>query len=76
LLLGYAFRELNLFRVSIAIPEYNQVALRLFEKAAFKVEARRREAIHRKGRRWDVLHYGLLREEWEQSEWRTIWAQI
>lgn len=76
LLLGYAFRELNLYRVSIAIPEYNQVALRLFEKAAFKVEARRREAIHRKGRRWDVLHLGLLREEWEHSEWRTMWTQI
>ena len=69
LLLRYAFRELNLFRVSANIPAYNQPALRLFDKAAFKQEARRREAFHQAGKRWDAFHLGLLREEWEQEEW-------
>jgi RimJ/RimL family protein N-acetyltransferase len=65
LLLRYTFGELNLYRLGAVIPEYNQVALRLFEKSGFKVEARQREALHRAGSRWDIIRMGLLREEWE-----------
>lgn len=65
LLMHFAFAELNLFRLSAMVPEYNQVALRLFQKAGFVEEARRRGAIHRYGRRWDLIYLGLLREEWQ-----------
>lgn len=65
LLLDYAFSELNLFRLSAVIPEYNLGAQRLFQKAGFIEEVRRRQALNRDGRRWDLLMYGLLREEWE-----------
>jgi len=27
---------------------------------------RRRQSIHRDGRRWDGLHLGLLRDEWQE----------
>lgn len=64
LLIGYAFDELNLFRLSAWVPEYNLPAQRFFEKAGFILEVRRREALHRNNRRWDMLHYGLLKEEW------------
>ncbi len=67
LLLRYAFRELNLFRIGATVPAYNLAALRLFENAAFKKEACLREVYHRAGKRWDELHLGLLREEWEQA---------
>lgn len=66
MVLRHAFSELNLFRLSAVIPEYNQVALRLFEKAGFVVEAHRRQALHRDGRRWDLIHMGLLSDEWEE----------
>ena len=65
LLLQYAFNELNLYRLTATIPEYNPGARRLFEKAGFIEEVRRREALNRDGRRWDLLLFGLLREEWE-----------
>lgn len=65
LLLQYAFSELNLYRLTAIIPEYNPGARRLFEKAGFLEEVRRRQALNRDGRRWDLLLYGLLREEWE-----------
>jgi RimJ/RimL family protein N-acetyltransferase len=65
LLLNYAFNELNLYRLSAIIPEYNAGALRLFEKAGFLLEVRRRQALNRDGRRWDLLMHGLLREDWE-----------
>jgi len=66
LMLDYVFNELNLFRLSAVIPAYNQVALHLFERAGFVEEARLRQALHRYGRRWDLLHTGILRTEWEE----------
>ncbi len=68
LLLRFAFTELNLFRVSAMVPEYNQVALQLFQKAGFVEEARRHKAIHRYGQRWDLIHLGLLRQEWQAKQ--------
>jgi RimJ/RimL family protein N-acetyltransferase len=65
LLLRYAFAEINLFRLSALIPEYNAGALRLFQKAGFIEEVRRRQALNRDGRFWDLIHVGLLREEWQ-----------
>lgn len=68
LLLRYAFEELNLYRLTAAVPEYNQPALRLFEKAGFRVEVCQRQLLHRDGRRWDMLGLGLLRRDWEQGK--------
>lgn len=64
LILRFAFTELNLFRVSAALAEYNTGALRLFQKFGFIEETRRREALYRDDRRWDLMCYGLLRAEW------------
>lgn len=62
--LRYAFDELNLYRLTVMTMEYNTGAIRWLERAGFKPEVRRRQALNRDGRRWDVLSYGLLREEW------------
>lgn len=60
LVLRFVFQELNLFRLSAVVPEYNLPALHLFEKAGFVKEVTRREALNRFGRRWDQYHLGLL----------------
>jgi len=65
MLLRFAFSELNLFRLMAVIPEYNQAARHLFEHAGFHEEVRRREALQRDGRRWDMFHFGILSAEWE-----------
>lgn len=65
LMLDFAFNELNMFRLSAVIPAYNQVAQHMFARAGFVEEARLRQALHRYGRRWDLLHMGILRAEWE-----------
>lgn len=67
LLMYYAFSELNLFRLSALVPEYNLAGRSLFEKAGFVEEVRRRAVINRDGRRWDLIHLGILRAEWEAS---------
>ena len=64
LLLRFAFAELNLFRVTIVIPEYCQAALALVNKFGFVEEVRRRKAILRDDRIWDLIIFGLLRSEW------------
>jgi RimJ/RimL family protein N-acetyltransferase len=68
MLLRFAFDELNLFRLTALIPEYNQAARHLFERAGFSQEVRRRQALQRDGRRWDMLHMGILRQEWERQQ--------
>lgn len=65
MMLRYAFMEMNLFRLGALIPEYNTPALDLFQKAGFVIEVRRREALNRYGRRWDMLHLGLLQDDWK-----------
>jgi RimJ/RimL family protein N-acetyltransferase len=67
LLLRFAFAELNLFRVSALVPEYNPGALRLFHKFGFMEEVRRRRALNRDGALWDLMAFGLLRSEWEDQ---------
>jgi len=65
ILLRYAFTELNLQRVSLTVFEYNQRAIRSYEKCGFKPEGRSHEAFHREGRRWDIIHMGILSDEWQ-----------
>ncbi len=65
LLLRFAFRELNLYRLTALVADYNEPAKRLFAQAGFVEEVRRREALHRDGRRWDQLFLGMLRQDWE-----------
>ena len=65
MLLRFCFHELNLHHIEVQLPEYNVPALRFFEKHGFKIEVRRRQAVNRGGRRWDLLTMAILRPEWE-----------
>ena len=66
MLIRFAFAELNLFRVSVQVPEYNEAALALCKKFGFLEEVRRRQALNRDGRRWDLLIFGLLNSDWQK----------
>jgi RimJ/RimL family protein N-acetyltransferase len=63
-LLGYAFLQLGLHRLTLTVFEYNERAFRSYRKAGFQEEGRQREAILRDGRRWDIIFMGILRDEW------------
>lgn len=65
MLLRFAFAELNLFRVTAIVPEYNEGAIALLQKFGFVQEVRRRKSLERDGRRWDLYLFGLLSEEWQ-----------
>lgn len=67
LILRYAFMEVNLRRVSLAVFEYNPRAIRTYEKAGFRHEGRIRHFLNKEGQRWDMLIMGVLREEWMEQ---------
>jgi RimJ/RimL family protein N-acetyltransferase len=64
MLLRFAFAELNLFRLTADVPAYNEGAIALLKKFGFVEEVRRRQALERDGQRWDMLVFGLLKDDW------------
>ena len=65
LMLTHAFTQLGLHRVGLTVFEYNERALRSYEKSGFVIEGRAREAIFRDGRYWDEIQMSVLIDEWE-----------
>jgi RimJ/RimL family protein N-acetyltransferase len=65
LLVAFAFRELNLYRLSLTVFDYNVRAISLYEGIGFRREGVFREFGNRDGKRYDLVLYGLLRTEWE-----------
>ena len=64
LMLNFAFAELDLARVYAVVHEKNTGSIRLLEKCSFVREGVWRKATLRDGRFYDVLAYGLLRDEY------------
>ncbi|KAF2767843.1 acyl-CoA N-acyltransferase [Teratosphaeria nubilosa] len=62
--LRWAFEYGNLNRVEISAFEWNEGALRLYERLGFVPEGMRRKALFHKGRYWDMVELGMLAEEW------------
>ena len=65
--LRFAFDELNLHRVCLTVFSYNEAAQTLYERLGFVREGVYREHLLRNGQRHDMLLYGLLRREWQQT---------
>jgi RimJ/RimL family protein N-acetyltransferase len=68
MLLRFAFEELNLYRLTITVGEDNHAGLALLKKFGFVEEVRRRKALLRDGQFYDLIHLGLLRNEWQPFE--------
>jgi len=68
LCLRYAFTELNMYRVSLGVHEYNPRAFRSYEKAGFRLEGRTRSDTRREGKYTDGLWMGILHDEWLQMQ--------
>lgn len=66
LITHYAFAELNLYRLSAFLPEYNTPAISLFTKLGFRQEVCLRQHLWRDKQRWNMYIYGILVSEWRQ----------
>jgi RimJ/RimL family protein N-acetyltransferase len=72
IILRYAFTELNLWRVSLGVFDYNPRAIRSYKKVGFRHEGRMRQYLNHEGKRWDLLYMGILREEWLDLDMATL----
>lgn len=64
-MLRHAFLDLGMNRVELDVLEANARARRMYEKAGFVAEGRRRQAAFKEGSYVDMVVMGLLRDEWE-----------
>ncbi len=67
LIVTHGFHELNLNRIMLGTFEDNTGMQNLATKNGFKIEGRSRQAVWKEGRWKDVLHFGLLRDEWKDA---------
>lgn len=68
LLINHAFDQLGLQRIYFGTSEKNVGMQKIGEKLNFVREGIRRRAIYKNGAFCDIYEYGLLREEWENSD--------
>jgi len=64
LCLRFAFNEMNLYRITVDVPEYDQALMETLQAAGFRQEVRLRHMLYRNGRYWDNVLMGLLESEW------------
>jgi len=67
LVLQFGFCERKLHRVTMCVPEFDRVTLKLIEQIGFTLEVCQRQAILLRGRFWDDLVYGLLETDWQDK---------
>jgi RimJ/RimL family protein N-acetyltransferase len=68
LVLRYYFTELGYQKVTVHVYEFNEGSRRLHEGLGFAREGRLRREAYADGRLWDVLVYGMTREEFAARE--------
>ncbi|WP_323191363.1 GNAT family protein [Halostella sp. PRR32] len=71
LLVRYAFEELRLHRVRGRALATNPASQRVLEKTGMQREGVMREAENVNGEYVDMVYFGVLREEWEERDWRV-----
>lgn len=64
----YGFETLNLNRIELEVFANNFRGIRAYQKAGFRHEGCRRQAVYRDGRYEDVYVFSILREEYEDAK--------
>ena len=64
MMLDHAFGTLGLHRIALYVFEFNERAIRAYQRCGFVVEGRSRESIWRDGRWWDEMAMSVLESDW------------
>lgn len=62
----YGFNVLNLNKICATVVDSNEKSLRCALGAGYEVEGRQRKQIFKDGRYFDLIHVGILREDWKE----------
>jgi len=68
LIFDYAFSVLNLDRIWLQVPSFNEKAMKIYRKCGFKEEGRLRNQLSLNNAKYDVLIFGLMRTEFLKSK--------
>ena len=64
LLIGYGFDYLNLNNIMLSVYSFNDIAINCYKKVGFKEIGRRRGAIVKKNKRYDIIYMDIIKEEY------------
>jgi RimJ/RimL family protein N-acetyltransferase len=68
LLADYGFKALNLNNIMLRVYAFNERARKCYEKVGFKVIGKRREALRRGSKTFDILFMDLLAPEFYRQQ--------
>ena len=68
LLMRFAFNEMNMHRVYLQVFDFNDRAIKLYEKLGFREEGRFRDVIFQEGRYYDIVQMSILESEFRAQE--------
>ncbi len=66
-LVALAFTQLKLHRLAVGVLDFNQVAIRCYEKCGFQYEGCYRDLVKAENRYYSVVTMSLLDDEWRQQ---------
>ena len=67
LMIDHAFGTLGLHRIALFVFEFNERAIRAYQRCGFVIEGRSRESVWRDGRWWDELAMSILDSDWRKT---------
>jgi len=76
LLLDFAFNVLNLHSVSLEVIDFNQRAIKCYEKCGFKYVGRKRQAIFMAGIYHDLLIYDIVTSDFNSPYVRPLYDKV
>jgi len=67
LLLDYGFKALNLHNIILKVYSFNKRAIRSYEKIGFKTIGKRREALNRGNKTYDIIFMDIMGNEFYEK---------
>ncbi len=67
-ILKIGFGELKLHRISLRVFDFNQTAIRCYEKVGFSKEGFLREARKYKDTYWNLIQMSILEQDWRRNK--------
>jgi len=72
LMIDHAFGTLGLHRIALFVFEFNERAIRAYQRCGFVAEGRSRESVWRDGRWWDELAMSILDSDWRRRRIASV----
>ncbi len=66
-ILRIGFEELGLHRISLGVYDFNEPAIRCYEKAGMKKEGVLRDVVRYQDGYWSLVEMAMLEDEWQQA---------